>query len=42
MELLTRILPYDLDAKTNVDFEDRGLRFQMELPTEHLVERGEK
>jgi len=42
MELLTRLLPYDLDATTSVDFEKDGLRFQLQLPTEHLMENGEK
>ncbi len=37
MELLTRILPYDLGAKTNVEFRDNGLRFQMDLPSQHLA-----
>jgi two-component system CheB/CheR fusion protein len=36
MELLTRILPYDLDAKTKVEFEPEGLRFSMELPADTL------
>jgi two-component system CheB/CheR fusion protein len=40
MELLTQILPYDLEAKTNLEFQKRGLHFEMDLPTEHLVERG--
>ena len=35
MELLTRTLPYDLDAKTDVLFEGTGLRFRMDLPIEH-------
>ena len=39
MELLTRILPYDLGAKTSVEFQDNGLRFQMDLPSEHLADR---
>ena len=37
MELLTRILPYDLGAKTNVEFRNTGLRFQMDLPGAHLA-----
>ena len=37
MELLTRILPYDLSAKTKVEFEKTGVRFKMELPAEHLL-----
>jgi len=36
MELLTRVLPYDLGAKTDVKFDNGGLRFRMELPIEHL------
>jgi len=36
MELLTRILPHDLDAKTSVSFEPQGLRFSMELPLDHV------
>ena len=38
MELLTRILPYDLSAKTAIQFQKSGLRFTMELPSEHLTE----
>jgi two-component system CheB/CheR fusion protein len=37
MELLTRILPYDLGARTNVEFRQKGLRFTMDLPQEHLA-----
>ena len=37
MELLTRILPYDLGARTRVEFPGDGLRFAMDLPEEHLV-----
>lgn len=37
MELLTRILPYDLGAKTKVEFMESGLRFAMALPAEHLA-----
>ena len=37
MELLTRILPYDLSAKTDVEFQKTGIRFKMELPAEHLL-----
>jgi hypothetical protein len=40
MELLTRILPYDLDAKTNVEFDDGGLRFAMELPLSNVISGG--
>jgi two-component system, chemotaxis family, CheB/CheR fusion protein len=32
LELLTRYLPYELDAKTSVDFADEGLRFTLEMP----------
>ena len=39
MELLTRLLPYDLGAKTDVKFDNGGIRFRMELPIEHV--RGE-
>jgi two-component system CheB/CheR fusion protein len=42
IELLTRILPYDLQARTNLEFQQGGLRFEMDLPTEHLVERVEE
>lgn len=38
MELLTRVLPYDLEAETNVEFLDEGLRFTMDLPGEHVRE----
>jgi two-component system CheB/CheR fusion protein len=37
MELLTQILPYDLDAKTEVEFEPDGLRFSMQLPDDHIL-----
>jgi hypothetical protein len=40
MELLTRILPYDLGARTSVEFRGNGLRFQMALPSEHVAELG--
>ena len=36
MELLTEILPYDLSATTDVEFDRNGLRFRMELPARHL------
>ena len=36
MELLTRMLPYDLGAKTNIEFQEGGIRFSMELPVEHI------
>ena len=32
MELLTRLLPYDLGATTKVEFPPTGLRFMMDLP----------
>jgi two-component system, chemotaxis family, CheB/CheR fusion protein len=37
MELLTQILPYDLDAKTQVRFDDGGLSFSMELPADNIL-----
>lgn len=37
MELLARILPHDLGAKTNMDFRRHGVRFNLELPYEHLL-----
>jgi hypothetical protein len=37
MELLTRVLPYDLGAKTSIEFRDDGLSFEMELPADHLA-----
>lgn len=39
MELLKRILPYDLGAKTEVGIGADGLKFAMQLPISHLVER---
>jgi two-component system CheB/CheR fusion protein len=36
-ELLTRVLPYEIGAKTALEFEEKGLRFAMELPSEHLM-----
>ncbi|HVU29262.1 MAG TPA: HWE histidine kinase domain-containing protein, partial [Sphingomicrobium sp.] len=38
MELLTRILPYDLGAKTSVEFDPDGLLFSMKLPAKHFAE----
>ena len=38
MELLTRVLPYDLNARTKVEFHDRGLRFTMDLPLDNVVQ----
>jgi two-component system CheB/CheR fusion protein len=37
MELLAQILPHDLGAKTDLDFRAHGVRFNLELPYEHLV-----
>jgi two-component system CheB/CheR fusion protein len=39
IELLTRFLPYDLGAKTEVEFKPTGLKFMMQLPASHLAER---
>jgi two-component sensor histidine kinase len=39
LELLNRILLYDLDARTSVAFQPSGLSFSMELPVEHLASR---
>jgi len=36
-ELLTRVLPYEIGAKTALEFQDNGLRFDLELPSEHLM-----
>lgn len=41
MELLTRFLPYDLGAKTSVEFHSDGLTFAMQLPVSHVIERLE-
>lgn len=38
MELLTRILPYDLNASTKVEFAQNGLRFTMDLPLENVMQ----
>ena len=38
MELLTRILPYDFNAKTKVEFASQGLRFSMHLPLDNVME----
>ncbi|HEX8839514.1 MAG TPA: CheR family methyltransferase [Sphingomicrobium sp.] len=38
MELLKRILPYDLGAKTDVDFAADGLKFAMQLPINHVID----
>jgi len=38
MELLTRFLPYDLGAKTNVDFKGSGLHFKLSLPGDLIAE----
>jgi two-component system CheB/CheR fusion protein len=37
MELLTRILPYDLNARTKVEFASEGLRFSMDLPLDNVM-----
>ena len=37
IELLTRILPYDLGAKTNLEFRPNGLRFSMSMPADNLA-----
>lgn len=37
MELLTRILPYDLGAKTSVEFRDDSFLFKMDLPRGHVL-----
>jgi hypothetical protein len=36
MELLTRVLPYDLGARTAIEFPPKGIKFMLELPAEHL------
>jgi len=42
-ELLLRSLPYDLDAKTEIVFEEDGLRFLMTLPmTAEVIASGER
>jgi two-component system CheB/CheR fusion protein len=40
IELLTRFLPYDLGARTEVQFKPTGLKFMMQLPVTHLAERS--
>jgi two-component system CheB/CheR fusion protein len=42
MELLTQILPYDLGAKTSLEFRENNLRFAMELPSEHFTDGSER
>ena len=37
LELLTRVLPYDLKAKTDVKFERNGLRFSLHAPMDDLT-----
>lgn len=37
VELLTRILPYDLGAKTDLRFKSDGISFTMQLPVKHLA-----
>src|SRR3712207_6991582 len=39
MELLTRFLPYDLNAETDLDFQGRGLAFEMRLPLDRKSTR---
>ena len=39
MELLEQILPYDLGAKTTLDFKPERVRFNLKLPGEHLHTR---
>jgi hypothetical protein len=41
-ELLTRVLPYELDAKTELKFGRSGLSFHLELPERHLAEPAAK
>jgi two-component system CheB/CheR fusion protein len=36
-ELLARVLPYDLGAKTKMELQPKGLHFTMQLPHEHLL-----
>ena len=38
MELLTRALPYDLGATTDMKFDKGGITFRMDLPSDHVVE----
>jgi two-component system CheB/CheR fusion protein len=38
MELLTRMLPYDLAAKTAIAFDPEGFEFTMELPAKHVAD----
>jgi two-component sensor histidine kinase len=37
LELLERILPYELDANTRAEFLSNGLRFTMSVPLANLV-----
>jgi two-component system CheB/CheR fusion protein len=32
LELLRRVIPYELEAETNVDFRTKGLRFKLTMP----------
>ena len=41
MELLRKMLPYDLGAETAVDFGERGLRFRMRMPLDGKVIENE-
>jgi two-component system CheB/CheR fusion protein len=38
LELLTRALPYDLGATTDMTFDKGGITFRMELPSDHVIE----
>jgi two-component system CheB/CheR fusion protein len=38
MELLTRMLPYDLEAKSAVAFNPDGFHFKVSLPSRHIVD----
>jgi two-component system CheB/CheR fusion protein len=38
MELLKRVLPYDLGAKTSFRFGNDGVHFQIELSPEHIAD----
>ncbi|MFL6760945.1 MAG: CheR family methyltransferase [Sphingomicrobium sp.] len=42
MELLTKILPYDLGARTKVEIASEGLRFAMVVPPENLADAASK
>lgn len=42
MELLTRVLPYDLDAKTRFELQKHGVHFEMDLPGDHLLDGSDR